>query len=175
MPHTPAQLLKVHGAGFTLVELLISISVIGILIIGITDFYLTMVSSRVKNQTISEVERQGATALRLISQLIRNAENLTTPTPGSSATSLTLDTVDAGNDPTTIDGTSSRLRITEGLASPVFLTAPSVTLSNLTFTNLSRASTPGIMRISFTLTRVHTEGSHEYDYAKTFTTSASVR
>ena len=161
--------------GFTLVELLISISVVGILIVGITDFYLTIVSSRVKNQTIAEVERQGAATIALISQRIRNAESISAPAPGSSAASLTLDAVDAGNDPTTIDGTSSRLRITEGLANPVFLTAPSVTLSDLTFTNLSRASTPGIMRVSFTLTRVHTEGSHEYDYAKTFTTSASVR
>ena len=111
--------------GFTLVELLISISVVGILIVGITDFYLTIVSSRVKNQTIAEVERQGAATIALISQRIRNAESISAPAPGSSAASLTL--------------------------------------------------IAGIMRVSFTLTRVHTEGSHEYDYAKTFTTSASVR
>jgi len=160
--------------GFTLIELLLSISIIGILIIGITDFYLTIVSSRVKNQTITEVEQQGSDSLRLINQLIRNAENITTPTIGASSASLTLDVVDSGKDPTVIDSSLGRLRVTEGAGSPVFLTSSALTLSNLTFSNLSRVSTPGTIQTTFTFTRVNTAGKHEYDYAKTFTSSASL-
>lgn len=161
--------------GFTLVELLISISVIGILIVGITDFYFTILSFRIKNQTIAEVELQGTSTMRLLSQRIRNAESITSPAIGTSNNLLTLAMASDAIDPTIVDNSSNRLRITEGTQSPVFLTGTSVSLSNLTFTNLSRVSTPGIVRISFTLTRADKTGTNQYDYAKTFTTSAALR
>lgn len=161
--------------GFTLIELLISISVVGILIIGITDFYFTIVSSRIKNQTIADVEQQGTSASKLLTQLVRNATEITSPVVGASGTMLTLDSEDAALDPTIIDASLNRLRIREGAASPVFLTTTSVTLSDLTFTNLSRASTPGVVQISFTLTHINQPGTQGYDYVKTFTTSAALR
>lgn len=164
-----------NSSGFTLVELLISLSVVGILIVGVADFYTTIVQARVKNQTVAEVERQGIFAMRLITQTIRNAENITSPTSGTSAGSLTLDIFESADDPTVIDSSNGRLRITEGTENPVFLTNTLVTLSNLTFSNLTQVSTPGIVRVSFTLTRANQTGTQEYDYAKTFTTSAALR
>jgi type II secretory pathway pseudopilin PulG len=69
----------------------------------------------------------------------------------------------------------SPFRVTEGVGSPVALTNSKVKLSGLTFTNLSRTGTPGIVQISFTLSRFNPSSKNEYDYQKTFTGSAEVQ
>jgi len=50
-----------------------------------------------------------------------------------------------------------------------------VTVSGLTFQNLSRSATPGTVRIQFTLTHVNPAGRNEYSFAKTFIGSATLR
>ncbi|HSW77345.1 MAG TPA: type II secretion system protein [Candidatus Chromulinivoraceae bacterium] len=69
----------------------------------------------------------------------------------------------------------SSLRVTEGAGSPVSLTNSKVQINGLTFKNLSPAGTPGVVQISFTLTRFNPSSKNEYDYQKTFTGSAEVQ
>ena len=57
----------------------------------------------------------------------------------------------------------------------IALTNSRIVASNLTFTNLSRAGTPGTIRIQFTLTHINPSGRNEYNYNKTFYGSASLR
>lgn len=161
--------------GFTLIELLLSISITGLLAVGISDFYITVVSSKVKAQQIATVEQQGTYALQYISQIVRNAENITAPTIGISGTSLTLDVIDAAKDPTIIDVTAGRLRITEGVQAPQFLTDSHTTVSNPAFYNLSRTSTPGVLHTSFTLTSNSQSSLYEYIFSQNFASSASLR
>lgn len=161
--------------GFTLIELLLYISLVAILLIGLSMFLSVLLESRVKNQTIAEVEQQGAQVVQLITQTVRNSEGITSPTQGNSAGSLTLDVVTTANDPTVFDLSADVIRITEGAGSAISLTSPRVTASGLTFNNLSRDSTPGVVRIQFTLSHVNPEGRNEYNYIKTFYASASLR
>jgi len=161
--------------GFTLIELLLSISIPGLLAIGISDFYITVVSSKVKAQQIATVEQQGASVLQYITQIIRNAESITAPATGTSGTSLTLDVIDAAKDPTIIDVSAGRLRIAEGAQAPQFLTDSHTTISNLAFYNISRASTPGVLRTSFTLTSNSQSSLYEYTFSQNFASSASLR
>lgn len=72
-------------------------------------------------------------------------------------------------------GGGSALLITEGANPTVPLTNSKIQMSGLTFTNLTRSGTPGVVRVSFTLSRVNGSGKNEYDYQKTFTTSAALR
>ena len=118
-----------------------------------------------------EVEEQGAHVMNLITQTIRNAEAIIAPLPGS----LTVNVVNAADDPTLFDLSGEALRITEGIQSPVLLTNTRVIVSDLIFQNLSRPDTPGIVRVQFTLQHINTEGRYEYNYQKTFYGSASLR
>ncbi len=162
-------------AGFTLVELLLYVGISSTLLLVTSLFLGMLLQARVKNQTINEVEGQGAQAMQIITQTLRNAQNITSPSTGASATALTLNVADVAKDPTIFDLSSGSIRIKEGAGAYIPLTNSHITASALTFQNLSRASTPGVVRISFTLTYVNPEGRNEYDFSKTFYGSASLR
>lgn len=166
---------QIQNKGFTLLEVILYIGLLSIILTAIVSFSSMFVESRIKSQAIAEVEQQGLQTMQLITQTIRNAENITSPTTGSSAASLTLDVVTAGDDPTIFDLSGNAIRIKEGVGPNVNLTSARITASNLNFQNLSRASTPGIIRVSFTLTHVNPNGRNEYNYSKTFYASASLR
>ena len=161
--------------GFTLIELLLYIGIASIMLLVTSVFLSTLLQSRVKNQTIAEVEQQGAQVMQIITQSIRNAENINFPSQGASASLLSLDVFNSSDDPTVFDISGESVRATEGVLPAVFLTNSRITASDLIFQNLSRDNTPGIIRIQFTFTHINTEGRNEYDYQKTFYTSASLR
>ena len=164
-----------NKSGFTLIELLLYVSISAMMLLVISVFLSSLLQSRIKNQTIAEVEQQGFQVMQMITQTARNAEAITSPAQGASASSLTLDVIAAANDPTIFDAASGVIRITEGVGSAISLTNSRVTTSVLTFQNLSRASTPGTIRIQFTLTHVNPEGRNEYSFSKTFIGSATLR
>jgi len=167
---------KLHNQNaFTLIEILLYISLIGTMLVSITVLLSIVLSARIKNQTIIEVEAQGAQVMHIISQTIRNAENITLPTTGTSAASLTLDVIIVGDDPTIFDLSGGAIRIKEGAASPINLTNSKITASSLNFQNLSRTDTSGVVRVSFTLTHQNNQGTKEYDFEKIFYESASLR
>lgn len=162
-------------SGFTLIELLLYVGIASIMLLVTSLFLSTLLQSRIKNQTIAEVEQQGLQVMQLVTQTARNAEAITSPAQGTSASSLTLDVIIVANDPTIFDLASGVIRVTEGGGSAVSLTNSRVTASAPTFQNFSRTNTPGTIRIQFTLTHVNPEGRNEYSFTKTFTGSATLR
>ena len=161
--------------GFTLIELLLYLAITPLILLTIFVFLSSFFEARVKNQTIMEVEEQGIYAMNSIIEAIRNAEAINTPLGGASASFLSLDVINAALDPTVFDVSGSTLRITEGAGTPVALTNTRVVASDLTFQNLSYPSTPGIIRVQFTLSRVNPEARYEYNFIKTFYGSANIR
>jgi type II secretory pathway pseudopilin PulG len=317
--------------GYTLIELLLYVALVGGLLTAVTYFFSTAVDARVKNQTILEVNDQGVALMDTLTQTVRNATSITAPTTGLAGPSLTLAVptgalsptlfspsgtalgynVDGGNNgalnsnfmnaskfvasstgtvstiyslmgstvaaspnnkgqmaiysgaaaptallassasttlsanswnafsiapvsvtsgqtywlayntnglagadnnlrnhtgttnqalfvgqtygtwPASWTGTAqstefstyamidsaavpSTVQMKEGTGALVPLTSNKVQVSGLTFKNLSRTSTPGAVQVSFTLSRVNPNGRNEYDYQKTFTTTAEV-
>jgi len=144
------------------------------MLVSVSVLFSIVLEARVKSQTILEIEQQGAQAASLIGQTIRNAEAITSPAPGSSSSSLTLDVVSAGADPTVFDLIGNTMRITEG-GTVSALTNSRVTVSGLNFQNLTRSGTAGALRTSFTLTHYNPDNRKEYDYEKTFNFTASLR
>ncbi|MCX6793146.1 MAG: prepilin-type N-terminal cleavage/methylation domain-containing protein [Candidatus Falkowbacteria bacterium] len=163
-----------YNQGFTLIELLLYVSLMSIMMMTVSFFATTLVEVRIKNQTISDVEQQGLRVMQVISQTIRNADSVTSPTAGSSASSLSL-VVASPNSPTVFNLSSGILQITEAANPAVNLTNSRVTVSGLTFTNLSAVSSPGTVRIQFTVTYNNPSGQNQYNYSKTFYTSATLR
>lgn len=92
---------------------------------------------------------------------------------GSPITVYTVTATPVGKE--VFDLSNGTLRIKDGGGAEVALTNDRVVASDLVFQNLSRAGTPGIVRVQFTLTYVNPSGRNEYDYQSKFVGSASLR
>lgn len=165
-----------HPRGFTLIEILLYVASAGVTLLVTANALLMVLDARAKHQAIAEVNDTGALVLERVLQTIRNAEDVTAPAAGTSASSLTLDVADAAADPTAFDLSGGAIRSAEGVSSPVPLSnALRVTASGLTFTNLSAADTPGSVRVQFTLDAVNPSGRNAFSFSRTFYGSASLR
>ncbi|MFZ2072713.1 MAG: type II secretion system protein [Minisyncoccia bacterium] len=162
--------------GYTLIELILYISLFAVIIFIISMSFFSFFEARIKNQTISEVEGEGIQIMQLITQTIRNANNVNSPAIGVNDISLSLNVTNPFLSPTIFYLTGDEIKITEGVNPDMSLNNSSrVIISGLLFENLSRASTPDIIGISFTLSHVNLNGKNEYNYSKTFYGSASLR
>lgn len=161
--------------GFTLLELLLYIATSAAMLLIISGFLSVLLRARIKNQTMAEVEGQGQAVMQIITQTARNSSSINTPAQGASAASISFGTYTPANNPTVFDVVDGVLRIKEGAGAAVALTNSRVSVSGVSFQNLSRTGSPGTVRVQFTLTRINLGGRNEYEYAKTFTGSASLR
>jgi prepilin-type N-terminal cleavage/methylation domain-containing protein len=162
--------------GYTLIELLLYVAMIGILLSAVTAFFGMAADARIKSQSINEVNQQGTFAMDYMVQTIRNATSITAPATGTSSTNGLTVVVPTGSlSPTVFSLSSGVLQVKEGAGALVPLTSNDVQVTSLTVTNLTRSGTSGILQIAFTIARVNTSGRNEYDYQKTFTTSVAVR
>lgn len=164
-----------NQTGYTLIELLLYVTIVSSLLLAVTMFFSMSAEGQVKNQTVSEVDQQGTFALNYIAQTLRNATAITSPAMGASANQITVTVPTASLSPTIFNLSGTALHVKEGTAAAVPLTSDTVQISNLTFKNLSRSSTNEIVQVSFTVSGTNTSGRNEYDYQKTFTTSAALR
>jgi type II secretory pathway pseudopilin PulG len=167
--HTPSQ------PGYTLIELLLYIAVVGTLLIGIAVFFGLSADDRIKNQSVLEVNQQGMAAMEYITQTIRNATAISSPAAAASGASATLTVPTGSLSPTIFDMTGTSLEVKEGANAAVLLTSNDVQVSGLTFKNLTRSGTFGIVQVSFTIARTNTGNRPEYSYQKTFVTSVALR
>ena len=166
---------KKTGSGFTLIELLLYISISSILLLVIAAFLAMLLQARVKNQTIAEVDQQGVQVLQIITQAIRNADSIASPIPGNEASTLSLGTYKTENDPTVFSFSSGSVVASEGVGPAIELTNTRVSVTNLTFQNISTEGTSGAVRIIFTLEHINPGGRPEYNYNRQFVGTASLR
>lgn len=161
--------------GYTLIELLLYVVIVGMLLTSVVGFMGTATDARVKNQAIAEVDDQGIAVMDYITQTIRNATSISAPAAGGvAASSLTLVVPTASLSPTVFSLSGTTLQVKEGTAAAIALTSSDVQVSNLSFKNLTRSGTIGIIQVSFTLSRVNLGNQNVFNYQKTFTSSAEV-
>lgn len=161
-------------SGFTLLELLLYVAIVGTLLFAVVSFYGLAMDARIKNQAVAEVNQQGTQALDQITQIIRNATSVTTPVAAGSGASLVLVVPTASLSPTTFSLNGTALQVVEGNGSAINITGGKVRISSLTFKNLTRSGTNGNVQVSFIVTYANNTGRTHYDYQRTFTTSAEV-
>jgi len=173
-PHTSNQILK-GRRGFTLLEIILYVGISSTILLLAVLFFSSIFSSRIKSQTITDLDEQGLQVMQVILQTIRNAEGINSPVPGNSSSVLSLDALDPADDPTIIDVFGGEIKIKEGVASAVALTNSKVIVSELRFENFSRTLTPGSISVSFSLDYINPENKNELDYSSNFYGSASLR
>lgn len=161
--------------GYTLIELLLYIAVVGLLLGGLMTFFVMAGSVRVKSQSVMEVDQQGLFVIDTVTQAIRSADSVSAPVNGTSGTSLTLASTTPALNPTTVSLSGTAIHLKEGTAAALPLTNSRVAVTNFSIKNLGRSGTPGSIQISFTLSTVNNSGRSEYGYSKNFIATASVR
>lgn len=161
--------------GFTFIELILYIALISIFIGGAIQFAWNVIYSRIKSTTQQHVSQNIRFATKRLLFEIRNASGISSVTPSA----LTLTNSDTARSPTTFALTSGRLMIGQGSSgscpttSPCTLTTNDVTVTNLTFTNLSSGSASLNVNVSLTITA---SGSHaEYQETQSATGSGEIR
>lgn len=162
-------------AGYTLIELLLYVVIVGTLLTATSVFFALNASTRAKTQVMNEVEQQGAYAVQYIARTIRNASAVSSPTIGTSSSSLTVTVPTAALSPTIFNVTGNTLQVKEGTAAAIPLTSSDVNVTNITFKNVSRSTTTEAVQISLTLSHINPSSRTEYNYTETFTTTAAVR
>lgn len=164
-----------HTAGFTLIELLLYVGLISIFMTVLAFFFASSVSMRVKNQAENNVNQQASFVMEIMTNTIRSADSITSPTANNTGSSLTLSVPTAASSPTIFQLSGTTLQVKKGTAGAVDLTDATVKISSLSFINTSKASTPGSIQISLTMTATTGSTRDEFNYQETFTTAASLR
>ena len=161
--------------GFTLVELILYIGITAMVMLTLAAFAGLLLQSRLKNMTISEVDQQGIQAMQIMTQTIRNAPTVNTPTLGSTATNTSVTATDSAKSPTVFSLSGGSIQMQEGVSQAVPLTTSKVVVSNLTFKNVSRATNSASLKIQYTVSFNNTSGKSELNYVKTFYGTATLR
>lgn len=161
------------SAGMTLIELLLYVSLSGILIFGVVMLFLTLGQSRVKQFSVDNVENEGQFVLEKFSYLLHNSYGVSIPAASAQSAGLTF------NYPTAFDTAKIYLTGTtlylerNGVAEP--LNSPQTEASNLTFINNSSNILYPSVRINFTLNAKNSAGRSEFNYSDTFYATANSR
>ena len=140
--------------GFTLVEMLLYVAIFGVMVVAFVTFSKSLVNNRMQSQRLFEVNDQGEAALKIITQTLRNADQVNSPTTGNTGSSLSVDTVSSSTNPTVFSLVDGVLNIKEGSGDLVPLTNGQVVVSDFVVTNLSRSGTTNAVKVSFKLTSV---------------------
>ncbi|MEK7625415.1 MAG: type II secretion system protein [Patescibacteria group bacterium] len=164
--------------GFTLIEMLIYIAIIGGILASFVSFSLSISNSRNKTYVVQEVQANTREALSIITQKIRSAS-------GVNITNSRFD-VDPGylyltNASTTLNPTIIRLNhdngvveIKEGANASTTIMADEVRVINFIFANLTGGSRENI-GINMTVEYGNPSNDPNFAYSQSLQTSVSVR
>lgn len=161
--------------GFTLIELIIYVAIIGVILVLMTGFLWNVIFGNVKETAYQEVQQNARFALAKITQETKKATGINSPLPGDSpSNSLSLAMAASSLNPTVFDITGGKLIITQGASGPYELTSDQVIVSNLQFTNLSYPDTPGTIRIEITIDHTNPGNRNEYEASVSLRSSISL-
>src|SRR5579863_4365355 len=161
--------------GFSLLEVIVAVCMVTFVLGAVTTLVIFLTQSRAHNQVVNEVEGQGALLMQAITQTARNASSINSPAIGASGTTLSLAMANSTLNPAIFSLSGGSVFLAQGSGASVALTSPQVVVSNLSFQNLSRAGTPGIVRIQFTVSYASSSTNASYVYSKNFIDAASLR
>lgn len=171
MMRTPKQ------KGFTIVEMVVAIALLSLLTAAVTALMSGTISSERHVRSIEEVETQGNYALYQFAQAARNGRSITAPTAltGATSSSLTLASNVSTANPTVFGLSNGALQEKQGSAASTTLTSAAVTVTSLSFQNLTASSTKGTVRMAITLSHVNPSNRSDLSYTQTFYTSVTLR
>ncbi|MBT5808682.1 type II secretion system protein [Candidatus Uhrbacteria bacterium] len=164
--------------GFTLVETLLYILLMGIVLVGISGFVLNLFEIRAKTQAASEVAFNARLIQDRLTDSMRHAEGVNTGASTFAADPgvLSINMVAGADDPHVYSLTADdgQFQISEAGGGAVSITTDDVSVSNLVFTNLTSADDVAVVQVQFTIETVNDSDVSFFDYAESFQTTLRV-
>jgi type II secretory pathway component PulJ len=166
---------KKSAPGFTLIEILLALGISATVIVITSAILVLALGARAKSEALNEAGSEGRQVTEIIVQTIRNAGSVSTPADGASGNSLELAMPSGDQDPTTVELHNGKIMMKEGNQDAVALTGNKVKVDNLTFRNLSRSGSPGIVQIEINLEAINPQNLQSFSANFIFKTSAALR
>ena len=166
---------KKEKKAFTLIEIILYVSVLSICI-GAMAMFMDMVSSaKTKNKMILEVERQGENIVYIIQDEITSSQSVISPMNASLHTELQLESSDASLNPIVFKESAGILSINYSNGDDIPLNGGAVRIDNLEFNRLDNTNSPETIVTSFTLSTGAGLGRSEFIYKRDFSFATSRR
>lgn len=164
-----------RNAGFTLIEFLIYSILVTIIVGSLVLMSVNVLAARSRMIAAEEVSHNARFALGKIMYEIRRAEQITSPLPGATASSLSLVAADGDTLVFSLDAVEEELEMTIGSGTPVPLTSEYIAVSGLEFANVSYPDTPGTVRTEMILEYVNPLERAEWEFQRTFYATENIR
>lgn len=168
--------------GFTLIETLVVISLMGIILVGGGGLFFNIMKGASKAEVEKEVKQNGNYAMAIMERMIKNSRGVT-DCPNSND-SLTIKNIDTGLTTFKIEVINEvpKIASASGTGENLFLTGDNVRVTSLTFAcirePLTSPNVTDIRRVEINFSLIPTSGSKEAPetYAEiNFQTSVSLR
>lgn len=157
--------------GFTLLEIIIYTALVSMVLTSVV--YISQIAFQVRGKTRNAllVEENMRYAMTLITNYIRNANSVDSPSAGTTSGTLNLGFSDVAKNPTIITTALGKIIISEGASDALPITVDDINVTDLQFTRIS--GTPAAVLIS--LTGQIRDASAKYNYTVSLQNTAVIR
>src|SRR3989338_25315 len=143
-----------HKNGFTIIEVVVSVTIFSLISLAIMSFFISMNSSNLKTKADREAGENARSVLDQIVYEVKGAKSIYTPTTSSNQLSLeTIKYLPDGENNTFIDFfiCGSAICLKKESQNPVALTSNSTQVTGLTFTQIANVAFVSV-KIDLTVT-----------------------
>lgn len=176
-------------AGFTLIEIVISLTIIGLLGVLIVQVFFTTTRVNTKSELLNDIKQNGQFAIDTISRMIRNAQSVTTLCSPSGTTSSSVTLTHADGDSTILecvyDNAVTRIASSSAqMGTSEYVTSENLTLGgascddaamSLQFYCISYPDQPSKITVNFRLSQKGTSTSTFEQASQEFQTMVNLR
>ncbi len=134
---------KQRQSGFTLIEMIVVVSILGLIAVITSGFLLVSLTATSKAEVVKEVRQNGNYALSVMEGMILNSRGVGCSSPDR------ISVTDANGNLTTFRCQDNK--ISSVSAQTVYLTSPNVTVSNCQFTCGDNPGLPIKVHLKFTV------------------------
>lgn len=166
-------------AGFTLLEMLVSVGVIAVISVVLSQVFIVTLRTNTKTELLKDIKQNGELALETMMRMIQSAKNVTCPTTQSVTVTGPDDGVTTFE--CSLSGSVTRIASTSA-AGTKYLTADNTTLggsncaaSSLAFACAGGVGVPVSVTIGFRLSQAGVSGASFEEVSESFQTSVTTR
>ena len=128
---------KTNNGGFTLMETIIYIGIIAVILSSFLLITEQIIFSSNRTRQQIELAENQKFLIQKINWLLRSVDTVNVPAPGATSATLSINKTNFADNPLIIDLANNAIRLTTGGAGAIPITNDSVTVTDLTFYQLT--------------------------------------